>query len=120
MPTIYEKIYQKLDTLGIFKVETNIHLESSGLMDLVIEKLGDNHYLLTHYYDFNGDLCPDPDMEIRVFPEMKTAEALSVQDCFGYRCVYPEPDTVNARAKVELNQFLDYWLNNLINQGFKV
>lgn len=64
MQNIYERIYSKLDKIGIFKIENHTHLESPGLMDLVIEKLGDNHYSLTHYYEQNGDLCPDPDMEI--------------------------------------------------------
>jgi len=118
MPNIYEKIYTKLEKIGVFHVESHTHLESPGFMDLVIEKLGDNHYSLTHYFEQNGDLCPDPDMEIRVHPSSKTAEALSLQDCFGYRCVYPEPETINIRAKAELNDFLNFWLTNLINQGF--
>ena len=88
-------------------------------MDLVIERIGDNHYSLTHYFEQNGDLCPDPDMEIRVFPKEKIAEALSYQDSFGYRVVYPEPGKIDIRAKKELNQFLDMWLSNLKSQGFK-
>lgn len=116
---IYSRIYHKLEALGMMEVTESAHLKSSGFMDLVIEKLGENHYSLTHYFESNGDLCPDPDMEIRVFPEMKIAEALSYQDQFGYRKVYPDLNHVNIRAKKELNTFLDQWLSNLKNQGFR-
>ncbi len=117
--TIYNRIYSKLEALGIFEVKGSIHLKSSGFMDLVIEKLGDKHYSLTHYYEQNGDLCPDPDMEVKVYPDTKMAEALSYQDSFGYRCVYPELGKVDIKAKKELNIFLDKWLSNIINQGFR-
>jgi len=119
MSNIYEKIYNKLNKIGVLKVESNIHLKSSGFMDLVVERLGDNHYSLTHYYEMNGDLCPDPDMEVRVFPDTKMAEALSFQDVYGYRRVYYDEE-VDLKAKKELNDFLNFWLNNLINQGFSI
>lgn len=119
MPNIQEQIYAKLEKIGVFQIDSHTHLQSPEFMDLVIEKLGDNHYSLTHYYEQNGDLCPDPDMEIRVHPSTKMAEALSFQDSFGYRCVYPEPDKIDIQAKADLNDFLNFWLKNLIDQGFK-
>ncbi len=115
---IYEQIYQKLERIGIMKVTGSIHLKSSGFMDLVIERLGTNHYSLTHYYELNGDLVPDPDMEVRIMPEQKKAEALSYQDTFGYRRVY-DGNKMDAAAKKDLNAFLNQWLSNLIDQGFK-
>lgn len=114
---IYEKIYQKLDRIGIMKVKESVHLKSPGFMDLVVEKLGNKHYSLTHYYELNGDLVPDPDMEVRIMPEQKMSEALSYQDTFGYRCVY-DGDKIDAKTKKDLNTFLNQWLTNLIDQGF--
>ena len=119
MTDIYQKIFNKLEKLGVLTVESNVHAKSPGFMDLVVERLGDNHYSLTHYYEQNGDLCPDPDMEVRVFPDTKMAEALSYQDVYGYRRVYYDEE-VDVKAKKELNSFLDFWLNNLINQGFSI
>lgn len=118
---VYETIYDKLEKLGILKIKVGeyVHLKSSGYMDLVVEHQSDNVFTLTHYFEQAGDLCPDPDMEVRVFPEQRMAEALTYQDPFGYRCVYPEPDKVDIKAKKDLNQFLNKWLTNLINQGFK-
>lgn len=115
---IYEKIYQKLERLGVMKITDSIHLNRTGYMDLVIEKLGENHYSLTHYYELNGDLGPDPDMEVKIMPEQRMAEALSYQDTFGYRRVY-DGDKIDAKAKKDLNVFLDHWLSNLIDQGFQ-
>jgi len=45
------------------------------------------------------------------------AEALTYQDFFGYRRVYPEPGQVDLQAKKELNSFLNTWLSNLLTQG---
>ena len=59
-------------------------------------------------------------MELRVYPDMKMAEALTFQDCFGYRVVYPTPDKVDVKAKAELNRFLNQWLSNLIRQDYKI
>jgi uncharacterized protein YqiB (DUF1249 family) len=118
MALIYEVIYKKLEKLGVPKVKTTKILKSNGFMDLHIENLGNNHYSLTHYFEQNGDLVPDPDMEIRIYPKERMAEALTYQDQFIYREVYPDENHVNERAKKELNQFLNQWLTNLINQGF--
>ena len=50
---IYSRIYKKLEVLGVMDVPIgdSVHLKSSGFMDLVIERLGENHYSLTHYYE---------------------------------------------------------------------
>ena len=116
---VQEKIYVKLDKLGILQVKESVHLKSGSFMDLVVERLGENHFSLTHYYEQNGDLCPDPDMEIRIMPDMEMAEALSYQDSFGFRKVYYPDNMVDLKAKKDLNQFLNTWLNNLKKQGFK-
>ena len=65
-------------------------------------------------------MIPDPDMEIAVYHDRKAVEALSYQDAFGYRQVYPEPGKVDINAKRELNDFLNTWLNNLKMQGHEL
>lgn len=64
----------------------------------------------------------DPDMEIRIYPDLKAVEALTYQqDGLGiYQVVFPEPGKVYPKVKKELNIFLNRWLSNLIDQGFKV
>lgn len=121
MKTIYDRIYRKLNEIGVLDIKetTSITLKSGGFMDLHVDRLAENCYSLTHYYKSGGDLIPDPDMEILVHREMGMAEATSYQDTYGYRRVYLGEDKVDLSAKKELNSFLNQWLTNLINQGFK-
>ncbi|MCD4677830.1 MAG: DUF1249 domain-containing protein, partial [Desulfobacula sp.] len=62
----------------------------------------------------------DPDMEIRIIPKMKMVEALTFQqDNMGiYQQVYLEDGRYYPKLKNELNNFLNSWLKNLIEQGF--
>ena len=119
MAFVYERIYNKLKKLGVLDVKEAATIKSGAFMDLHIDKLGENHYALSHYYRQGGDSIADPDMEIRIIPDMKMAEALTYQDTYGYRVVYPTKDTVDLRAKKDLNTFLNKWLTNLTRQGFK-
>lgn len=123
----YEDNYKKLIRLipdlesGNFEAKK---LRSEGFMDLNVDLLlCEKHRILvalSHYYKHpSGDMIADPDMEIAVYPERKMAEALSYQDCFGYRRVYPSEDQVDPRAKKELNSFLSQWLSNLLSQGHR-
>ena len=122
--TIHHHIYNHLDKLsgGLLKFVSSpngyLKLKCSGYMDLVVERIGSNEISLTHYYVQNGDLCCDPDMQIRIDFDNKTAEALTFQNWMIFQEVYPEPDKVNMKLKKELNSFLIFWLKNLKNQGF--
>lgn len=77
---------------------------------------------LSHYYRHpSGDVIPDPDMVVAVFPAEERAEALSYQDLYSYQEVYsPDMGRANLRAKRSLNGFLNTWLRNLIIQGHQV
>ena len=123
MPAInlYEQNYKILEEIlgDLTKLPEYLKLKSSGFMDLNMDNLGNDRIALSHNYEQNGDLIPDPDMEIRILPELKAIEALSYQDTYGYQAVYPEPGKVNIRAKQKLNVFLSHWLKNLRDQGFK-
>src|SRR5574337_1333585 len=70
-------------------------LNKTGLMDLsydyiLEEKPGEHLIALGHRYEQNGDLVPDPDMEIRVIPIKEIAEALSFNNAFLYQHVENE------------------------------
>jgi uncharacterized protein YqiB (DUF1249 family) len=123
MPAInqYEQNYKILEEIlgDLTKLPEYLKLKSSGFMDLNMDNLGNNRIALSHNYEQNGDLIPDPDMEIRILPELKAIEALSYQDTYGYQTVYPEPGKINIGAKQKLNVFLSHWLKNLRDQGFK-
>lgn len=125
-------MYEKLVKLGIIhqdgslKFNECLKLKSGIFMDLNIDHLShkdDDRSIvisLAHNYVQDGDVMADPDMEIRIIPSMKMVEALTFQqDSTGtYQQVYLEDGRFYPTLKKDLNDFLNYWLKNLIEQGF--
>jgi hypothetical protein len=102
----YERNYQRLEAvLGrpVRKLRIGIayRLRAPGFMDLVVEVLSRNPSTmvlsLAHYFEQNGDLCQDPEMEVRVYlprgDQPGRVEALTFQQAIPpiYSVVYPEP-----------------------------
>lgn len=132
---VYETIFKRLVKIGIIDSEGRpqfgeaLKLKSDGFMDLNLDLLfeedGKYTIAMAHNYIQNGDVMADPDMEIRIIPSMKMAEALSFRQDGGIpinQHVYEEVDgktMVYPRIKKELNTFLSGWLLNIKNQGFK-
>jgi uncharacterized protein YqiB (DUF1249 family) len=122
---IYARIFQKLKQVvpDLLTIEESGKSTVEGYMDLnldVIYKRSNRIIIaLSHYYRHpSGDMIPDPDMQIAVYPKLEQAEALAFQDCYSYRRVYGDDNTTeDIKAKKELNAFLDLWLTNLIEQG---
>lgn len=121
---IFKKISALVPNLQSLEPGQAIKLKSEGFMDLSIDVLSKEPdkmvIAMAHNYIQNGDVIPDPDMEIALYPKSKMAEALTYQDSFGYKQVYPEPGFVYPKLKSELNQFLNQWLNNIKLQGHKI
>jgi len=128
MKTIYQRIYEKLEQLVGDMKEIPDAKESQvpGFMDLNLDRLytenGATVIALSHYYKHpSGDMIPDPDMEIRIMPELGMAEALTYQDAYVYQFVYSTPgQLVSATLKQDLNAFLDQWLSNCLAQGHRL
>lgn len=130
---IYETMFDKLVKIGIInntgalQFKDHVKIENKPYMALSLDWLPDDQpntirISMAHNFVQNGDLMADPDMEIRIVPSMKMIESLTYQlDSLGvYQVVYPEPGKVYPRLKKELNHFLNQWLKNLIDQGFKM
>ena len=124
MANIYQTIYKRLVRLGIDPekgIPEYAKSESGAYMDLHLNLLFDPDGVLrvslAHYYEQNGDQVPDPDMEIRIYPDSKMAEAMTFQDSMGFQDVYPAPGTYYPKAKKDLNAFLATWLKNCLDQG---
>jgi uncharacterized protein YqiB (DUF1249 family) len=131
---IYTRLYKKLTRL-IPNLEAHLAKgtesgtsTAAGFMDLHFDSLGKDStgaYLiaLAQYYEMNGDRVSDPDMQVRINTEQKTAEALTFQNMYLYQQVYEEAEGkhyVNATLKKQLNDFLDIWLSNAINQNHRI
>jgi uncharacterized protein YqiB (DUF1249 family) len=130
---VYEIMFDKLIKIGIINqsgeltFKDHIKVKNSPYMDLNIDRLSPEkedtlRISIAHNFIQNGDLMADPDMEIRIYPKLKAIEALTYRlDSLGiYQIVYPDEKTVYPKRKKELNRFLNQWLSNIIDQGFKV
>jgi hypothetical protein len=130
---IYETMFDKLVKIGLITASGNLtftghtKIENKPYMDLSVDRLCNTEQKtiiisIAHNFVQNGDLMCDPDMEIEINPEYKTVEALTYQlSSMGiYQQVYSEPGKVYPKIKKDLNGFLNQWLSNLINQGFRV
>ena len=127
---VYDKIFKQLEDLipGLKDLKPGDYRksEAGGFMDLHLDVLNKTdtelRIALAHNYVQNGDVIPDPDMEIRVYliPDWMKAEALTYQDQRTFNAVYPEPGKVDPRMKTQLNSFLTQWLKNIKDQGHKL
>jgi uncharacterized protein YqiB (DUF1249 family) len=124
---VYQNIFSKLQEIGILNEEGIMDAEyykfkSEGLMDLNVDRLFDNTISLAHNGIQNGDVMSDPDMEVRINREGKMAEALTFQnDYLGiYQEVYPEPGKYYPKFKKDLNEFLNDWLQNIIDAQYQL
>ncbi len=114
--------YKKLMKIapGILKGRYSyMKLKAPGFMDLVIEKLYENRISLSHYYEQNGDLMSDPDMELIVDHNQKTLTAATFQqdNMAIYHEAYQGDELINPNLEDELNDFLKDWLSNIARQG---
>ncbi len=99
-----------------------LKFKSDGLMDLNVDRLAPDRIALAHNGIQNGDVMSDPDVEVRIYPDQKAAEALTFQnDYLGiYQEVYLEPGKFYPKLKKELNTFLDDWLCNMIEAKYEL
>ncbi|HUU75521.1 MAG TPA: hypothetical protein VMW63_05475 [Methanoregulaceae archaeon] len=118
MSDVYHSIYDKLDKIGVFGIKNYAVIENAPHVPLCIDRLSDDTYALSQNPIIEGVVVADPDIEIKVYPERKTAEPMAFQDRSGRKVVYPEPGKVDLKVKNDLITFLDRWLTELINQGF--
>ncbi|MCC4767321.1 DUF1249 domain-containing protein [Methanosarcina sp. DH1] len=119
--TVYEMIFARLQQMGIIDESGKTQADymkfvSSGLMSLNVDKLTYDTIALAHNGKQNGDVMADPDMEVRIYPDLKMAEALTFRnDYMGiYQEVYPETGKYYPKLKKELNEFLNNWLKTMI------
>lgn len=121
---LYNKITDLIPDLKYMRTGDSISLKADGARDLTMNVLWAHPIKtiisLVHEKMENGDFGPDPDVEIAIYPQRKTAEPLSRLDNSGYVEAYPTPDITDVTAKTDLNQFLNTWLNKIKQQGYTI
>jgi uncharacterized protein YqiB (DUF1249 family) len=123
-----ERIFKNLNVMGVVSCVANkvdhakSKVDCDEFMDLSLDVLnvaGEKARIsLAHYYTQNGDLMADPDMEIELDMQAKTAEPLTFRmDAPPLYQDVNESEETNIPLQHQLSDFLDQWISNCINQG---
>lgn len=123
---IYQRIFDKLEKIGVVDVKEHAVFKAAEFMDLHVDVLSEDGNIkiiaMAHNGEQNGDVMADPDMQIKIYKSTKMAEALTFQNDYAgmYQEVYSHDGKfVNLMLRKELNSFLEQWLKNIIEQGHK-
>lgn len=86
-------------------------------MDLNIDNLGNDRFAMSHYYEVNGDMMADPDMEITFDTENQLIYGQTFQqdNMNMYQDINSNPEVAD-----DLNKFLNGWLKNIKENNYKI
>lgn len=87
-------------------------------MALCVERLTEDRFSLAHYFEQNGDLVPDPDMELWRAPNGRVYPVNITQSFGGFRRVLTfgddgKPASFSPRGQRELASFAALWFRNI-------
>lgn len=115
----YKKITKLFPFIEDMKLGEGKKLSADGFMDLSINLLDKTdkytEISLTHYYEQNGDLVPDPDMAIRIF-DSGMVLPVHFQNSMYYQQAI-DGDMICKKYVTDQNNFLGTWLKNIEWQG---
>ena len=117
--TTIEHLLKSHNLLESFQTQETFHVrfDKPGYQRLVIERHGDM-ISVAHYFEQNGDLVADPDVELHYPSWVPTA---ITQAFFGYRQKFIERDGkayVDTRFHKQVSEFLTLWARNIKAQGW--
>lgn len=121
--SIYKKLIKIIPDIAMRNDAGKSVLSSGALMDFNLDLLSREGNIvriaLSHYYKQNGDMIADPDMEIIINTKLMTANAMTYQDSMIFQSA-EQDGGINQKLVNSLNEFLDQWLQNCIDQGHKI
>ena len=121
--SIYNKLIKIIPDIATREDAGKSKLHSDALMDLNLDVLSKQNNIvriaLSHYYKQSGDMIADPDMEIIINTQLMTANAMTYQDSMIFQSA-EQDGGINQKLVNSLNEFLDQWLQNCIDQGHKI
>ncbi|MEK6986200.1 MAG: hypothetical protein AABX89_07450 [Candidatus Thermoplasmatota archaeon] len=131
MSTLYTMFSSLAPGLRAMEAGTTLRSTSPPYMDLVgevLERSADGRVQrvsLAHYYEQNGDLMADPEMEFRVVHPSTSGPGMLVplhykQDGLGIFRPTHGPGVVYPKQLKEQVKFTRFWLRNLKSQGHRL
>ncbi len=125
MKSAIERILQSAGQLDKFNAAENFHLriENRPYMPLSIERRGEM-VTVTQYFEMNGDLVGDPDLEILITDSGEWLP-MAIQHSTGHYFRAVEVigrggnfEVMNPKVLRDLQAFARQWGRNLLDQGF--
>lgn len=120
--TVFFRILEYLKETDHVKIDNS----NNTFMPVIAERLytGDvmhrsgTVYSLSHYYEQNGDLIPDPDMTFFVCDQSRKIYPVTYQDSFVYNeGIYSEGEKwYIKRVQHHITTFANHWMNNIFYQ----
>jgi hypothetical protein len=123
MARIIARIAQQAG-LDLNRVGAHVRLENPLYMPLSIEVIGKNLVSVSHYFEQNGDLVPDPDAVYFTGYGVENGWVpVSLQLAIGtyYEASWVEDGEItrfDMREQAEQVSFANTWVRNLQEQGF--
>lgn len=94
-----------------------IKYTSKGMMDLNIENIDEDRYVMAHNFELNGDLMADPDVEFTIDKDHELLYPQTYQqDSLQYYDVVND-DPIKSK---NLSIFMQTWFSNIKDQNYKV
>ena len=122
MKEVVNEILKNAEALSELRPDQNFALKitNPGYMTLSIERHA-TRVTVTHYFESNGDLVPDPDMEFMILPSGNWIPA-AIQHSNGvYQRAAEQNENglqIYPRAFISQVEFANDWARNLISQNF--
>lgn len=126
---VAESAFQSLIKLGIIDEDGKILYEyqkfkvaggDDVMMDFNVDWLGAQDISVAHNSILNGDVMADPDMQVRVFPDIKAAIAYTYQNDYVpvFYTAIVEDGKIDMKKAADHTAFLDSWLKEVIGWGY--
>ena len=115
-------LLKKIAPLIVSGESEYMHFVAGGhMMPFSIEVIDNNRIAMSHYYELNGDMMADPDMEFELDTEHEKLHARTFQqDNMNYyrRVEFDGDEILNPELEQELNEFTTQWLHNIIDHEY--
>jgi len=123
MTTLFQTTIEKLlaahNLLENFHAQLDFHVrfDMSGYQRLVIERHSEL-ISVAHYFEQNGDLVPDPEVELH-YPFWEPTAITQVMGLRREKFIQRDDETlVDIRFDREVSAFLSLWARNIQAQGW--
>lgn len=120
----YARLLALLPQVRTMEPGSAVKMQADQFMDLCIDVLQQKGTVtqisMAHYYEQNGDLVPDPDMEVMLMHETQLALPVHFQNAIAYRVCIEGTRITNGKEFADQSSFLSMWLRNIKSQGHRI